>query len=262
MIDQTFLHCTGIGPKTESRLKALGLHTWSDCISRAETLPFSAVKRTAFLRQIEESQTALTSHDIGYLVHRFPIKEHWRILASYFDQATFFDIETTGLSSFDSIITLIVAYHKGQLHTFLFQENLDDFLALVEQSQLLVAFNGNSFDIPFIERAFNIPDIGCPFIDLRWICYHLEYRGGLKSIEKRLGIARPGEIESIDGFEAVSLFLDWQNGDLTAKDKLVAYCQADVLSSYLVANEILLRSKIPRPPLDPQSLFSTIQIKS
>ncbi len=258
MIDQTFIHCTGIGPKTEKRLKSLGLLSWSDCLKTPDSLPFGGQRRDQFLEQLEASRVALEKDDIGYLVKQLPSKEHWRILADYFDQATFFDIETTGLSSYDSIITVIVAYQKGQLHTFLFQENLDDFLEMVENSSLLVAFNGNSFDIPFVENAFNIPDIGCPFIDLRWICYHLGYRGGLKSIEKELYIKRPQEIASIDGFEAISLFLDWQKGDQQAKEKLVRYCKADVLSTYLVAQQIISDLEINLQFIDQAKLFSTI----
>ncbi len=258
MIDKTFVHCSGIGPKTELRLKGMGLKSWSDCFNAPETVPFAGPKRELFFQQLEASQIALRENNIEYLVKNLPTKEHWRILATYFDQATFFDIETTGLSSYDSIITVIVAYQRGKLHTFLFQENLDDFLNLIEKSELLVAFNGNSFDIPFVEKAFNIPEIGCPFIDLRWICYHMDYQGGLKSIERELDIKRPQQIESVDGFEAVSLFLDWQNGDLQAKERLVKYCQADVLSTFLVAHHILNEIGIKRPFIDHNRLFSSI----
>jgi hypothetical protein len=258
LIDQTFIHCSGIGPKTDQRLKTSGFRTWSDCLANPDAVPFSGKKKSAFLRQIGQSQSALLANDISYLVQSLPTREHWRILGTYFNQATFFDIETTGLSSYDSIITVIVAFHKGQLHTFLFRENLDQFLDLVEQSDLLVTFNGNSFDIPFVENAFNIPNIGCPFIDLRWICYHLNYSGGLKAIEKQLNIQRPEQIASVDGFEAISLFLDWQNGNLNAKRKLIAYCQADVLSVYLVAHTILCQLGMLGTEVNRDKLFATI----
>ena len=258
MINQTFLHCPGIGLKTEERLKASGFECWQDCLNHPELLPFKGNKQKQFLLEIEKSQLALKNHDLGYLVEALPTREHWRILGEYFKQATFFDIETTGLSSYDSMITVITAFHQGKLHTFLFQENLADFLNLVENSTLLVAFNGNSFDIPFIENEFNIPSIDCPFVDLRWICYHEEYRGGLKSIEKQLYIKRPQEIEGVDGFEAVSLFLDWQNGDFSAKKKLIDYCQADVLCTYLVAQQLLLDMGYEFPYLSPGELFQFI----
>ena len=258
MIDETFVHCSGIGPKTDIRLKNLGFKNWKDCIDMQNELPFKEEKRKQFIKDLKKSRSALEANNIALLVEKFPVKEHWRILGEYYPEATYFDIETTGLSSYDSLITVIVCYKDNQLHTFLFQENLDDFLSLVEESSLLVAFNGNSFDIPFIENSFNIPEIGCPYIDLRWICYHAGYSGGLKTIEKELFVTRPEDIKSIDGFEAVSLFLDWQNGNSLAKEKLVKYCQADVLSSYLVAIRLLDQFGICTPKLSHESVFKKL----
>ncbi len=239
MIDHTFLHCSGIGPKTEKRLKSLGFLSWNDCLQKPDDLPFKSQKREKFIQQLQNSQTALQSNDIPYLVSHLPIREHWRILGEYFTQATFFDIETTGLSSYDSFTTVIVAYYKNKLYTFSYGENIDDFLNLVDNSELLVAFNGNSFDIPFLEQSFNIPDIGCPYIDLRWICYYCGYTGGLKLIERQLGIKRPEEIGDVEGYEAVQLFYDWQDGNKKSRSKLIKYCQADVLSTYLVAGYLV-----------------------
>ncbi len=258
MIDQTFVLCPGIGPKTEYKLKSLGLASWKDCLDNPELLPFSKEKKAQFLDRLNRNLTALKNDDIDLLVSSLPTREHWRVLGTYFDRATYFDIETTGLSSYDSLITVIVAYYKGDLHTFLFEENLDEFLDLVENSELLVAFNGNSFDIPFVEKAFNIPDIGCPFIDLRWICYHQGFTGGLKTIEREMKIKRPQEVESIDGMEAVSLFIDWKNGNLQAKNQLIRYCKADVLSTYMVAGEIVKKAGISIGEINRVELFNSI----
>ena len=255
MIDQTFIHCSGIGPKTETRLKSLGYNTWNDCLSSPENLPFQNERKKLFLKTLELSRQALQNEDIAYLVSALPPREHWRILAKYYEQATFFDIETTGLSSYDSFTTVVVAYHQNKLHTFLYSENLDDFLSLIDRSSLLVAFNGNSFDIPFLEQTFNLPEIGCPAIDLRWICYHSGYSGGLKSIEQQMGFSRPDAIRDIDGFEAVRLFYEWQNGNRPAREKLIAYCQADVLATVLVAGRLLNEMGIPVQEKDQARLF-------
>lgn len=239
MIDQTFLHCPGVGPKTESRLKALGFLCWQDCLDRLEDLPFSQSRQDKFLEVIRTSLLALQKQDLAYLTTALPPREHWRILADCFSEATFFDIETTGLSSYDSFTTVISAYHQQKLQTFVYGENLDDFLQLVDKSRILVAFNGNSFDIPFLENTFNIPDIGCPHIDLRWIFYHQGYRGGLKMIEKQLSVQRPAAVRNVDGQEAVLLFSRWQRGDQEARFKLIRYCQTDVLTTYLTAGLLL-----------------------
>jgi hypothetical protein len=160
-------------------------------------------------------------------------------LAKYFNNATFFDIETSGMAYYDSIITVIAAYKNQNIHSFVHQENLEAFLDLVAESKLLVSFNGNSFDMPFILRKFNIPDICCPHIDLRWVCYHAGYKNGLKNIERDLNIKRPDDLIDTDGYEAVLLYYRWQAGNIEARDKLLRYCKADAIGTYLVAGNVL-----------------------
>lgn len=239
MINQTFLHCFGIGPKTEEKLKCLNFNTWEDCLKKPENLPFSDLKKDRFLNCIKQAATALKDGNLNHITSQLPQKEHWRVLESFYGDATYFDIETTGLSSYDNHITVISAYRNGKLKTFVYGENLDDFLELVDDSTLLVTFNGNCFDIPFVEKSFNIPNINCPYIDLRWICYHQGYSGGLKSIEKQLGLQRPKGITEIDGFEAVRLYHQWQKGDLHSRKKLIQYCQVDSLTVFLISELIL-----------------------
>ena len=258
MIEETFLHCHGVGPKTERRLKSAGFLSWKDCLLDPGNLPVGASIRNQLLLTLQKSQNALKQTDIGYFVENFPIREHWRILGDFFDQTTFFDIETSGLSSYSNFVTVITAYHRGKLYTFVYKENLDEFLDLVGESDLLVAFNGNSFDIPFLENSFNIPELGCPYIDLRWICYHEGFTGGLKQIEKGMDITRPKEVDNVSGEEAVSLFYQWQKGNSEAKNKLIAYCQVDTLAAYLVAIQLLHDKAIDVPAVDSKKLFDLI----
>ncbi|NQU66215.1 MAG: ribonuclease H-like domain-containing protein [SAR324 cluster bacterium] len=218
----------------------------------------SQARKDQFLATIRASLAALQRHDLRYLIRALPTREHWRILETCFSEATFFDIETTGLSSYDSFTTVIVAYHQQELHTFVYGENLEDFLRLVDESRLLVAFNGNSFDIPFLENSFNIPDIGCPYIDLRWIFYHQGYSGGLKAIEKKMSLQRPAAVRHVDGQEAVLLFSRWQRGDRMARSKLIQYCQTDVLTTYLTAGLLLKEMGFEHPLPTTQALFAKI----
>lgn len=239
MIDEVFVHCAGVGPKTDAKLKQNRFINWQAVLDQPDSLPISGNRKQSLISGIKQSSEALLNQDLEYLISRFPGYEHWRFLAKYFEECTFFDIETTGLSCYEDEISVISAFHQQKMHTFVYQENLDDFLDLVDQSTLLVAFNGNSFDIPFIESYFNIPDIGCPYVDLRWIAYHCGFSGGLKHIEKQFDLVRPIGFENVDGFEAVRLFNHWQKGSETAKTKLINYCQLDVLASYLVALELM-----------------------
>ncbi len=217
----------------------MGFYSWQDCIVKKDSLPFKGEKLSRFIDQIEQSRQALEKNDIEYLVNIMPKSEHWRILAEYYSDATYFDIETTGLNWMYSHVTVIAAYRKDKIYNFVYNKNLDDFLDLIDDSSLLVSFNGNSFDIPFLERTFHIPELGRPHIDLRWVSYHAGYKSGLKSIEKIMNIQRPSDLSEVNGLEAVLLYNKFTRGDMEAGDKLIRYCSADALSTYLVTLSIL-----------------------
>jgi uncharacterized protein YprB with RNaseH-like and TPR domain len=256
LIDECFIHLEGIGEKTSEKLKELGFMNWQQCMDNTGSLPFNGNKREKFIRNILDSQKAVEESDIAYLVANYPTREHWRVLAEFFHEATWFDIETTGISWYDNHATVISAYMDGKLLDFKYGENLDDFLELVDRSRLLVSFNGSGYDIPFLEQTYHIPSLDCPHVDLRWISYHMGYRGGLKIIEKSVGIERPGEVSGIDGLEAIDLFYRWQGGDSDAGRKLMVYCRADVISSYILGYRLLTERGLDLPGINEQDLFN------
>jgi len=57
----------------------------------------------------------------------------------------------------------------------------------------------------------------------------LAYRagGGLKDMEKQIGIERDSGIAEMRGTEAITLWGEWKRGDRAAYDRLVTYCKAD-----------------------------------
>ena len=130
--------------------------------------------------------------------------------------------------------------HKGEVYTFFEHENLDEFLELLEDVELLVSFNGCSFDVPRVLDYFHVPELPCAHIDLRWLCYHAAWTGGLKAIAENMQIRRPLDLHDADGREAIELWHRWrEDGDLPAKIRLARYCAADTLLLKLVANHAL-----------------------
>lgn len=239
MIAECFTHCPGIGPGTDNRLRDKGFYSWQDCLEKPEGLPLGERRRDELLAVLHRSEKARLDGEIAWFVENYPPREHWRILAEYFKEATFFDIETTGLSWHESHASVITALHRGEVFVFRHGENLDDFLDCVDEARLLVTFNGNCFDIPFLEKTFNIPDLGRPHVDLRWVAYHRGYRGGLKYIEEVMGISRPAGLVGVDGYEAVDLYYRWKAGSEEAGETLTAYCIADTLSTCLVSQRLI-----------------------
>ena len=61
-----------------------------------------------------------------------------------------------------------------------------------------------------------------------WPARSLGLTGGLKDMEKQIGIVRNDEIGDIRGHEAITLWGQWKNsGDRNAYERLVKYCKAD-----------------------------------
>ena len=58
----------------------------------------------------------------------------------------------------------------------------------------------------------------------------LGYRGGLKAVERTLGIGREPSIRGVDGFEAVRLWRRHERGDRAALEKLLLYNLTDVVN--------------------------------
>jgi uncharacterized protein YprB with RNaseH-like and TPR domain len=237
-----FLHLPGFGPKKVEALKSRGIACWSDLLHHHHLdLPGLEDSAPEWVKQIWRDEQAITTNNLGHLVNTLHRSDHWRILADFLDQATYLDIETSGDQQRPEI-TLIIAKHKGCLHTYTAEHNLDDFLHLLDDITMLVTFNGASFDVPQMENHFHIPLRDIAHIDLRWVCYHTQMRGGLKEIERAIGLIRPADLIGMDGAEADWIWQRWKvTGNPALLKRLTRYCAADViglehLSRWLIAH--------------------------
>jgi uncharacterized protein len=84
----------------------------------------------------------------------------------------------------------------------------------------LAASNGSQFDVPFLRAHFPQARLDQAHIDLRFALASLGYRGGLKAVERTLGLRRGRLIQEVDGFEAVCLWHCYRRGDRQALRKL------------------------------------------
>lgn len=106
----------------------------------------------------------------------------------------------------------------------------DALLAALEGVDIIVTYNGSRFDIPVLEKRLGV-DLRTRFasLDLMYECWRRRLFGGLKAVERRLGIGRG--VADVDGREAMRL---WRRhideNDASALDVLVAYNRDDVLN--------------------------------
>ncbi len=247
MIQNSFQHVKGIGPVAERRILDAGIADWEEALAARESLPLTGCIADALIEELPRCLDALRSADLKYLLDRFDTREHWRIFAGCFESATYFDIETSGFGSFCDV-TVIGCLHRGSVRVFTRNDDLDDFLELLDDVSLLVSFNGNSFDVPRLLDHYHIPELPCPHLDLRWLCYHCGYRGGLKDIEAQLDIERPVSVSGVDGADATWLWERWDLADdAAALQQLRCYCAADVLTMPVIAACILRDRGVETP---------------
>ena len=226
MLEHTFIHIPGIGPKTEQHLWRHGILTWKHFLSNKE-IPLSPA-RDAFVRLNLEASIE-NRDNIRFFLDRLSPANLWRVFDRFKDKAVYLDIETSGLYQGFDEITVIGIYDGKTVKTFVQGINLAEFESEITSYDLVITFNGAQFDLPFIRRQFQNISLPPAHIDLRFFLKKLGYRGGLKAIEKSLGISRASAIDGMDGYEAVLLWKAYQWGDESALDRLIQYNTADIV---------------------------------
>ena len=252
MLENTFCHIQGVGPCTESRLWDANIHNWHAFLNWEKPV-FGRARFNAVAKEISASIQALADEDAAWFYKALKSNEHWRLFRDFKHKTAYVDIETTGLDMGGSIITTIALYDGKNILTYVNGDNLERFVEDVLAYDLLVTYNGKSFDIPFIESFF---DIRLPHahIDLRYVLGRLGFRGGLKNIEKRFGISR-NELEGVDGYFAVLLWLEYEKyGNQDALDTLIAYNVEDVVNLELLMHHAY-NLKINHTPFDPELIM-------
>ncbi|MFO7600828.1 MAG: ribonuclease H-like domain-containing protein [Candidatus Desulfacyla sp.] len=227
MLEHTFIHIPGIGPRTEHRIWNRGIRTWQEFLDHAGTV-ISPGRDRFISREIEASLAQ--REDISFFSERLCPGEMWRLFHTFKNRAVYLDIETSGGYRGVDDITVIGIYDGADVQTFVNGINLDDFEVAIAAYDLVVTFNGACFDLPFIRSRF--PGISLPpaHIDLRFLLKKLGHAGGLKKIEKDLAVTRESSIEGMDGFEAVRLWQAYQWGDDAALETLIRYNRADIVN--------------------------------
>jgi len=228
MLTRTFLHMQGIGPTTEQLIWERGIHTWEDFKEPLKSR-INAGTRSMVDRALNDSFRALARSDIPFFSRALPHRLRWRLFSEFSEHAAYFDIETTGLDKVHDTITTIALYDGKEIKWYVQGQNLNDFARDIQRYKLLVTYNGSRFDVPFIERFFNIR-LDQAHIDLCFVLRALGFRGGLKKCERTLGIERPGMLD-VDGYTAVLLWHDYRRtGNPKALETLLAYNICDAIN--------------------------------
>jgi len=244
MLRHTFLHVPGVGEKRERNLWSRGFTDWA---AFRDGYPHGAW-RELILDHLDEERAA----------RALPKRDAWRLATEFPGRTLFLDIETTGLSFDGDSVTCVGVSDGVGVAAFVRGQNLHDFPDALRGVELLVTYNGASFDLPVLRHAF--PQVNFDrfhHIDLRYPLHRLGVKGGLKGAERALGIARPEEIAGVDGFMAVLLWQEHRAGSVTALDTLLSYCLEDVVNLNplltIAYNRLLKGLPLDIPPLEPRA---------
>jgi uncharacterized protein len=229
MLRHTFQHIPGLGEGRERALWRRGIQTWDDLLAAPERSGLPATVLSDAHAILHLSQEALRQGNIYFFAQLLPVREHWRLYRDFHDMAAYLDIETGPLGNGRQGITVIGLFDGREFRSFVRGHNLHTFEGYLRQYDLLVTFNGKTFDLPLIERELGIP-IYQAQIDMKVFLHRLGYHGGLKRIERQWGIIRDDEIAGLSGFDAVLLWARYRRGDPAALERLIAYNRADVVN--------------------------------
>lgn len=225
-LENSFSFLSGIGEKTEQKLWKNGVTHWD---AFEENGVVSGNRYEKAVSMLEKAQKNLEVGNAAFFRNVVPGKRQWRMYENFRDETCFFDIETTGLDERRNSVTTVSFYRGGETVTLVQGQDLTDERLQEElfKSKVLVSFNGKRFDKPFLTHNFDV-SFDRPHIDLMYDCKRIGLTGGLKQIEKDLGIDRDLE-EEIDGKDAIRLWKRYdRKGDEAALEKLVHYNQLDV----------------------------------
>lgn len=153
----------------------------------------------------------------------------------------YLDIETTSLEPQDGELTVLGFYVEEENALIqlygrdLHQGNL---LRHFTRRATMYTFNGERFDLPYIRAKLGV-DLRhlCGHVDLMHACHARNLYGGMKKVERILGI--PRRLTEVNGMIAIELWRRYRSdGCRESLDTLLAYNREDVMNLRALRNAL------------------------
>ena len=158
----------------------------------------------------------------------------------------YIDIETTGLSRLYADLTVIgigLERNRKIEVTQLIEDDLFEarLLEVLEGVDEVYSYNGGRFDLPFIEAKLGVDLKACfKHTDLMYDCWRHDLKGGLKVVERKLGIER--KLKDVDRYVTVQLWWEYvNNNNEEALQTLLDYNKDDVVNLRVLRRKLGIR---------------------
>lgn len=240
MITSSFCLLPGVGVRTERRFWREGLSTWDRFLTARQVCGVSASRKAFFDKRLAEAYEHFSHDNSPYFAKAVPARHQWRLYEWLRDRTLYLDIETDSFGQ----ITVVGLYGRGTYTALVRHESLDLIRLRDELSRydLLVTFCGSMFDLPMLRAHFPGLSLEQPHIDLCGVGRQLGYRGGLKAIERAMGIDRMSALQGFSGEDAVRQWNRWRHQrDENARHLLLAYNEADCVNLQPLADAFYCR---------------------
>jgi len=248
VLERSFVMIKGIGLRREERLWKSGISDFDGFIDAIE-LPGISRKMTPILKEMaSEARRRVRLGDSKWIAGALPEQEKWRILSLVGDKSAALDIECARINRAIAPVLISVCRPAKGCTTLIRGEDLyrDRLAKLLDGTDVLLTFNGSSFDLPLL-RTYGFKLDGCIHLDLRRFSRRAGLTGGLKRIERTMGIRRPRELEYSTESQASYLWDLWTSkGSRRAIDLLIDYNRRDAESLFPLSSIIYHRLRTKR----------------
>ena len=242
MLERTFVHIPGVGAQTERALWNSGCHSWSHLLDGLDRYSCGTADRGEVVSHLESSAAALADGRHQYFAPKLGLSEAWRAWPEFRSRCVYLDIETDGGRS-GSAVTTIGLYDGNGFRGLVRNIDLGNFPDIISGYSMIVTFFGAGFDLPMLKKRFPSIRFDQIHLDLCPTLRRLGLKGGLKSIEKQLGLARGEDTDGLTGLDAIRLWRQYQRGSQKALDTLIAYNREDVVNLETLAEYAYKRLK-------------------
>lgn len=230
LLGKTYSHINRISLKKEENLWKEGISGWESALANINYYAMPKSIRDTLKRELPRTIRNYNNKNYNYFLDRLEKFHKYRVYPLIENKTLFLDIETTGVKPADDHITVIGCYDGCEVRVFIYKENEDEFLDYIKKFSLVVTFNGSCFDIPFLERYFDI-EFNIHQVDLRFLLKDLGYTGGLKKIEVDIGLSRGDDMTGVTGYTAVLLWKYYKiTKDRRALNTLIHYNILDTIN--------------------------------